>query len=84
MLIFISDFLYCEMCKKQGLRADLSRATYLGSYFNLPPLRMSSPAPQIKTDEGFSMRDVALRKMPRGVHEKNVRHVLEYAVPSTY
>ena len=67
------------MCKKQGLRADLSRATYLGSYFNLPPLRMSSPAPQIRTDEDFSMHVDARRRVPTGVYEENVRHVLECA-----
>ena len=38
---------------------------------------MSSP--QIRTDEDFSVRDVALCKMPIGVHEKNVRYVLEHA-----
>ena len=67
------------MCKNQGLRADLSRATYLGSYFNLPPLRMSSPAPQIRTDEDFSMHVAARRRVPTGVHEEIVRHVLECA-----
>ena len=40
---------------------------------------MSSPTPQIRTDEDFSMRDVAPRRVPTEVHEENVRHVLERA-----
>ena len=40
---------------------------------------MSSPAPQIRTDEDFSMRIDARRRVPTGVHEKNVRYVLECA-----
>ena len=40
---------------------------------------MSSPAPQIRTDEGFSMHVGARRRVPTGVYEENVRHVLECA-----
>ena len=40
---------------------------------------MSSPAPQIRTDEDFSMRIDARRRVPTGVYEENVRHVLECA-----
>ena len=36
-----------------------------------------SPAPQIRTHEDFSMRDVAPHRVPIGVHEENVRHILE-------
>ena len=62
-----------------GLRADLSQATYSGSYLNLLPPRLSSPVPQPRPDEDFSMRDVAPRRVPTEVHEENVRHVLERA-----
>ena len=40
---------------------------------------MSSPAPQIRTDEDFSMHVDARRRVPTGVYEENVRHVLECA-----
>ena len=40
---------------------------------------MSSPAPQIRTDEDFSMRVDARRRVSVEVYEENVRHLLEYA-----
>ena len=40
---------------------------------------MSSPTPQIRTDEDFSKRDVAPPRVPTGVQEENVRHILERA-----
>ena len=39
---------------------------------------MSSPAPQIRTDEDL-IRVAARRRVPTGVHEENVRHILECA-----
>ena len=38
-----------------------------------------SPAPQIRTHEDFSMRGVAPHRVPTGVQEENVRHILERA-----
>ena len=40
---------------------------------------MSSPTPQIRTDEDFSVRVAAWRRVPTGLHEENVQHVLECA-----
>ena len=40
---------------------------------------MPSPAPQIRTDEDFSMRVDTRRRVHTGVYEENVRHVLECA-----
>ena len=40
---------------------------------------MPSSAPQIRTDEDFSMRIDARCRVPTRVYEENVRHVLECA-----
>ena len=50
-----------------------------GLLLKLIPPCMSSPTPQIRTDEGISMRVAAWRRVPTGLHEENVRHVLECA-----
>ena len=50
-----------------------------GLLLKLIPLCMSNPALQIRTDEDFSMRVGARRRVPTGVYEENVRHVLECA-----
>ena len=52
---------------------------YLGSYLNLTPPPAYSPAPQIRTHEDFSMCDVAPHRVPTGVQEENVRHILKRA-----